>query len=318
MPIHEGHIALIRHAASRVDLLHVVLCVSASEPICGWRRHEWLSAVVENIPRAKVVLLEYDDRVYPNTSVSSVAVAEKWATLLKRQFPEANVVFSSEPYGEYLAKSMGIASECFDVERKAFPVAASRILADPERYWSSIPDVVRPYFVQTFCLTGTESTGKSTLARRLAERFQAAYVSEAGRDAVAHTDECRFEDLHTIAETHASRIFEALTCYRPLLFVDTDMHITCSYARFLFGKTLEISARVRAANRFDHYVYLAKDAPYVQDGTRLDKERRNRLDASHRWEYTLNDITPCFVTGDSWPRREQAVFRIVEELLNER
>ena len=42
LPVHNGHIALIRNAQSQCDRLYVLLCVGPDEPIPGKKRLEWL------------------------------------------------------------------------------------------------------------------------------------------------------------------------------------------------------------------------------------------------------------------------------------
>ena len=214
MPLHLGHRALIRFAAERCERLCVWLCVSPSESIPGSWRRIWLEAELEAFPHAELHYVEYDELEYPNTSVSDRTVSMKWSELIRRLWPgfsgPDSVVFSSEPYGAYLAEALDAACETFDSERRQIPISANAIRCDPWKYWELLPEAVRLFWVDSICLVGTESTGKTTLARHLAERFGAPWVPEAGRDIVAHTEECRWEDLPRIAEAHARRILDVL------------------------------------------------------------------------------------------------------------
>lgn len=319
MPLHKGHLELIRYARTRCDRLIVLLCVAESEIIPGDLRELWLTAVTESWPNVEVRRLDYDENIYPNTSVSSWTVSQKWGELLRRHFLELNAIFTSEPYGGYLAEIMGIEAEIFDLDRKRQPVSATMIREQPEKHWDFLPEIVRPYFVNTVCLVGTESTGKSTLTKRLAARYcfdePPGYVLEAGRDLAPQTEECTFETLSLIAETHARRILDATKQFRKRLFVDTDLVITQSYAKFLFGKTLNTAAWVKAANRFKTRVYLDRLAPYVQDGTRLNRQDRDRLDEYHREEFTRGNIPLLIVTGKTWHDREANVIKLLDHLI---
>lgn len=315
MPVHQGHRRLIQYACRRCERLLLVLCVADSEPIPGPLRYEWLSVIASENPRIDLRVLNYDEKIYSNTSESSREVARQWATLLKHEYPEVNIIFSSEPYGNYLGEFMEIESDIFDVERRKCPVAGSSIRENPEEYWFRAIPFTRPFLIDSFCIIGTESTGKSTLTRKLAEHFGAKCVSEAGRDLAPQTEECRFETLQAIATTHAEWILESLETYQKTLFVDTDLVTTQSYSKFLFGKELPVLPWVTAVNRFKYYLYLENDAPYIQDGTRLSKEKRDELDAFHRAEYASQGIKPIFISGRSWEEREAAAFRYAEKII---
>lgn len=48
-------------------------------------------------------------------------------------------------------------------------------------FWDFLPECVRPEYVRRVVVTGPESTGKTTLARRLAEQLATAWVPEYAR-----------------------------------------------------------------------------------------------------------------------------------------
>ena len=91
--------------------------------------------------------------------------------------------------------------------------------------------------IRTICLHGPESTGKSTLAPRLARALGGAVVDEYGRTfAEANGLEFTMNDLVTIAETHDG-ITRAMAAggIDPLI-LDTDPLMTAVWADMLFGK----------------------------------------------------------------------------------
>lgn len=145
-----------------------------------------------------------------------------------------------------------------------------------------LPDHVKGYFVKKICIVGSESTGKSTLTRLLAEKFTTVYVEEMARYIVSKTNEVIFEDLQAIANLHAQAITEKTMIANKLLFVDTDVNITQSYANYLFHKELKVDDRVQEANKFDLYLFLEPDCTFVQDGTRLEQDEREKLSESHK------------------------------------
>ncbi len=64
------------------------------------------------------------------------------------------------------------------------------------------------------------------------------------------------------------------------------------------------------ANRANLYLYLSNDVKFVQDGTRMDEESRNRLDASHRETLNEHDIPYTEIMGNWDERFEKAVDEI--------
>ena len=161
---------------------------------------------------------------------------------------------------------------------------------------------------------GTESTGKTTLAERLTAHFGAGYVPEYGREAIGHSDAFTEADLYRVAVEHARRIEAAAAGPSPLLIVDTDIHITQSYARFAFGRELDLPDHLYAANQAALYLYLTPDVPYVQDGTRLSRPDRDRLDACHRATLARHGVPFVEITGN-WEHKFEKAKEWVKGLL---
>lgn len=313
LPFHKGHIALIDFAKTHCDKLTVLICAAASETIAGATRLEWLKEYYKSNEKIKPVLIEYDEAILPNTSESSRAISRKWADFLKADFPPFDFVFSSENYGNFLAEFLNAAHVSFNPEKNIVSVSATQIRENPFRCWDFLPENVKPFFVVKVCLVGTESTGKSTLTERLARHFQTVFVAEAAREVIEKTEECTEEHLLQIARLHARTIIEKTKRANKILFVDTDLNITKSYGTFLFGKRIKFDSWIEEANRFDLYLYLEKDAPFVQDGTRLEKEARDLLDARHKKTFKQNRVEFVEIKGD-WEERFQKAVEIVSEL----
>ncbi len=235
LPLHKGHLALIEFACQHCDFLYIIVCFSKEEPIEGIVRKQWLYNELSSYKNIALISLPYDESVLPNTSVSSHDVSKKWATELKKVVPDADIVFTSEKYGDYLAEFMNIEHLLYDEGRVAFPISSSMINKEPFKYWNYIADSAKPWFVKKIAILGSESTGKSTLTEKLANHFNTAYVAEAAREIVEKTIECTFKMLEEIAILHAKKIDEGLSVANKLLFIDTNITITKSYSHFLFN-----------------------------------------------------------------------------------
>src|SRR5450432_801236 len=314
MPFHTGHIALIDFALANTDTLIILVCANKNEPINGYTRFNWLKDYYLHNKCIEVVYIEYNDALLPATSVSSPQSAEKWAAYLKENFPGIDLFISSEPYGEYVASYWGIVSLCFDKERTTVSVSATTIRNHPFKNWTYIPEIAQPYFVKKIGIVGAESTGKSILAERLAAYYKTVFVPEMARDIIAKTGDCTIEDLHTIAKVHAKTIIEKTAQANKLLLVDTDITITRSYGNFLFNTPIRTEDWIMQANRFDLYLFLETDSPYVQDGTRLNKADRERLNLSHKNEFAKQCISYHTIFGN-WEQRFTTAIKIIDQEL---
>ncbi|WP_183563258.1 AAA family ATPase [Mucilaginibacter sp. SP1R1] len=315
MPLHNGHIALIEFGLNHCDELIVLVSASYDESIPGSQRLSWLEQAYENNPRVKPLLLIYDEAVLPNTSESSEGVSKLWANYLKEHLPPIDVIFASEAYGAYMGRFLNCEHVIFDEPRNIVPISATQIRNNPFAFWDFLPDVVKPYYTLKICLYGTESTGKTSLAQRLAEHFNTVAAPEMAREILEHTRDCTPQDLVQIAELHAHAINDKIKQANKLLFIDTDVNITQSYSRFLFHEELIVPDWVTEANRCGLYLYLDVDAPYIQDGTRLNEPDRLKLNESHRQELESLGIGYVLIQGVDWETRFLSAVKAVEQFI---
>ena len=295
---------------TKCDYLSVLVCCDNEETTPAEVRKSWIESTFADTKTIEVKILHYDNRVLPNTSQTSASVSEIWSVEFKKHYPDYTLLITSELYGELVADFMGIRHIPFDLNKVLHPVSASRIRNDLFANWHYLPAAVKPYFAIKVAILGTESTGKTTLTEQLAKHFNCSYVLEAGRELISDSTKYTFEDLHLVANEHARRIDEAILGDSPLIIIDTDIHITKSYARFTFDRELPVENHVYHTNKADLYLYLNNDAPYYQDGTRLSKVDRDLLDQSHREVLTEHQIKLVEIAGNWQNRFEQAVSEI--------
>lgn len=122
------------------------------------------------------------------------------------------------------------------------------------------------------CLHGPESTGKSTLATRLAAHFGCEVVPEYGRAyCEAHGTDIGMAELVHIAQAQdtmnraaAARAGELGV---PLVLFDTDPLITEVWAQMMFAESDPWFAGF--TGYADLYLLLDIDLPFVDDGLRV-------------------------------------------------
>lgn len=161
------------------------------------------------------------------------------------------------------------------------------------------------------CLHGAESTGKSTLAPRLAARLGGVVVPEYGRTyAQANGTEFDEADLLAIFDGHVAATEAALAANPAWLISDTDPLMTQAWAIMLLGRRLpRIDAWDAVA---DLYLVPAMDLPWEEDGTRLfgsDLARRQFMDVAIG-ELDRRGLAWAWVEGEGEARLENALAAI--------
>jgi HTH-type transcriptional regulator, transcriptional repressor of NAD biosynthesis genes len=310
-PFHTGHQNLVNFARNRCDDLIVLVCASDREKISCQQRANWIRETYSTDHKIRVLEFSYSEDDLPNSSVSSREISKLWANCFLKILEPIEVVFTAEDYGDYLAEFMDIRHERFNSTKA---ISATMIRRDIKKYWEFINQYAQPTLVRKVVLLGTESTGKSTMAEHLARLFDTELVPEVGRDMIPNSSECTQTDLFRVAKAHAEIIEKKMQIARRLIIIDTDLHITQSYSRFLFNSEICVSSEIIELNKADLYLYLDNDAPYVQDGTRLDRIQRDALDSAHKSYIDQIGLNYTLLTG-SFDEKYHKAERLVSNLI---
>lgn len=313
-PFHKGHQGLIQFALSKCDHLSILICCSDSEKIDGQIRKGWIEDTFPNHPNISILVYHYSEHDLPNTSESSLYVSEKWSVVFKELLPDCELLFTSEAYGKYVANFMKIQSIEFDIARILFPISATLLRQNIFDYWDYLPDSVKKYFTTKVVVLGTESTGKTTLTQALAQYYHGTPVLEAAREIISNSNSFEMTELQQVAIDHAKNINESVSKGTPFIIIDTDIHTTLSYAHFSLNESLEVDSFIYDSNKAHLYLYLSKDFPFSQDGTRLEESKRNLLDESHRKTLKKHKIPYIEING-GWNERFRTCIQKIDEYI---
>ncbi len=284
-----------------------------AEPIPGEQRFAWMR---ELFPFDRVVHLTDENPQDPSEHPDFWPI---WRASLERVLPtRPDVVFASEAYGERLAEVLGARFVAVDSARSIVPVSGTAIRESPLRHWEHLPRCVRPHFVKRVSIVGPESTGKTTLARRLAERFGTVWVPEWARTMLERRNGA-LEGLdwtEIVRGQVASEEARARDANRVLI-CDTDPIVTPLWAETLLGAC---PAEVRVAaqgRRYDLTLLCAADVPWVADEVRYVPDGGATFLA--RCENALRRAGRRHVVlRGGWEERESVAVRLVESLTLER
>jgi NadR type nicotinamide-nucleotide adenylyltransferase len=312
MPPHLGHVYLFDFAQHYVDELAIVVDSLKNQPIPGELRYQW---VREMFPDALVLHLAEDN---PQEPAEDPEFWQIWHDSLTRILPfKPDYLFASEEYGWKLSEVMDAQFVPVDIDRTIMPVSGTAVCEDPLSNWQYLPRVVRPYFAKRVCIFGPESTGKSTLARKLAEHYASVFVPEYARTHIeSRNGDISLDDISMIARGQmASEDAIAFNANR-VLFCDTDLVTTTIWSKWLFQSCPEWIEAEANQRQYDLYLVTDVDVPWVEDSVRyLPNERKSFLDRCIE-ELEKRDRNYIVLSGN-WEKRLTNAIAAVDEVLDE-
>jgi NadR type nicotinamide-nucleotide adenylyltransferase len=161
-------------------------------------------------------------------------------------------------------------------------------------------------------VTGSECTGKTTVARQLADWLGAPCSAEFAREYLDHKGApLDASDVEPIARGQLAGEDEALARSGGVLVKDTDLVSTVVYAHHYYGACPSWIERAAADRLGDLYLLMHPDVPWFADGLQRDRPAERAL--LHRLfeeRLRLLDARVVDVAGD-WPARRAAAFAAV-------
>jgi NadR type nicotinamide-nucleotide adenylyltransferase len=327
-PLHRGHEHLLETAQRQCDKLYCITYALPELPGCGAAaRTRWLSELFPSVEHlaldeaAHAILWEKYPQLprLPDNRASEledrVFVAQVCLQVLGTA---VDAVFTSETYGDGFAAELtrqfgaalhgarSVEHVLVDLERLEVPISATRLRAAPELLWRFVAPIVNASFVRRVCLLGGESSGKTTLARRLAESFETTHAEEFGRDLwLERAGNLSFDDYTLIARTQIQWEERAARAGRRFTFCDSSPFTTLLYCLDQYGRAAPELYGLAERN-YDLTLLCAPDIPFAQDGTRRDPAFRARQHEKYVQELKRRGARFELVKGSLDARLEQA------------
>ncbi len=273
-PPHLGHAFLLRAArASSHGRLHVRVFVREGDFLPGARR---VAALVNLLGRKDAeVREERVDERFPTGAPD----AARWADWFEGSGLRGTVqrLVSSDANARSFAEAVGLEFLLVDPSRRAFPVSASAIRADPWGAWEALVPDVRHHFARVVGVIGPEGGGKTTTARALAGHFDtsfgAEYLSLVGNGlgrAITPAD-VRGDVVQGTRETHVRVRHDA----RRFGFVDGDALNVKLWFERLFPA--EPPLTVDPSTQWSHHYLLFDDHPWTGAAAKDEPVARRQM-----------------------------------------
>jgi len=162
-------------------------------------------------------------------------------------------------------------------------------------------------------ITGPESTGKTELAKYLADRYDGFLIPEYAREYIENLSRpYTYADVEKIAEKQIRQQELSLNQGKKIVFFDTWLVITKIWFLEVFGEHPSWVDHKLKSISIDLYLLCAPDIPWIPDRVRENGgERRDYLFSRYIMEIENLDVRYQIISGSGMSRFKRAV-----ELIN--
>ena len=159
---------------------------------------------------------------------------------------------------------------------------------------------------------GPESTGKTTLAKQLAEHFNTIWIPEFARDYLQqkwdkHQQICQKEDLLPIAIGQTKLENEGLQKANTFLFADTNLMVTKVFSDIYYGESDPVLEKAAKKHKYDLFFLTDVDVPWQKDDLRdspNDREKTLQIFEENLLKFNKPYVK---ITGSKEKRFQKAV-----------
>lgn len=329
--IHIAHKELMIQAIGKVDHLHVFLC-----DVPNIKRY---ASILETKIAIGDILKKYDTPftihvLNAEELTNAPAPSKAWDQLLISKAGKLDIIFDSkEVYGntlivnEYIHLFSSKKISASDIEKNPYGDYESTLIA---------PEFIR-FMNKKIVITGIESCGKTTIAKKLADFFHTTYSEEYGKyyskTELGGIESCyQPKDFVHIASAQLLQDKQKNKEAHRMLIVDTDPIVTLFYLE-LYKSDIMVDGNIseieytKAYNELvekcqnytaDLFIYLTPKVKFIQDGTRLvpDQERRKLLNAHLQELYKRFNIDITLIESSDYNDRFIDAVSIIKNKFN--
>lgn len=342
LPASEGHIQLVNWATYfGCEAVYVMICGTKNDPIPLHKRVWAMQDAFKARCDVYIEGLNHNLPDYPEQFDGTVAEFDQlWVDKINNHLAgriegftgldENDFLIASDIYGARFAKNLGISFAPFDPNRELVKISGTKIRRDPFKNFKYIAPYLRHDMQRTITIFGAESTGKTTMTRKLAEKYNAPYTFEWARPYLESlpSPEVTDERMQMIVRGQKALQHSALRHNEaPFIFQDTDLFSTLGYYRIYGGGTkaefeltktdIEICEEeaIRAAS--DLYIVMNSEIRFTPDPLRYGITKRESEDKF--WIDILKEygLKYHYVKATNQHAQEDEVQKVVEKFFLE-
>ena len=312
MPPHKGHEYLFRFAKQYCENLTIVVDCLKEQTISTELRKIWIEQLVTD---ANVVAL---DEYMPQSPEDMDNFWEFWKQKLYKVAGKPDVLIAAMDYGWELAKHLECDFIPLDVARQSIPISATEIRENPMKHWDFIVESARGYFMKKLCFIGPESTGKSTIAKKLANEFKTVYIPEYA-EAIIKKQNAFFE--HNVKEVAWAQVRSEKALERMVnkfMLCDSDIITTMVWSEELFSKVEFELFEIAKSQKYDLTFLFYPDNPWIADVHRNLESSSDefRLKMFNKMEnYLIQYNRPYQVIKGSFAEKEMIIRQYIQSIL---
>lgn len=298
-PLHRGHQLVIEIALAEMDEVRVIIYNAPETTLVPLSvRADWLRKLY---PQIKVL----EARDGPTEVGNSREIKRRHEEYIidKLKIRGVTHFYSSEFYGEHMSKALGAVNRQVDPLRESTPVSGTKIRDNPFLYREFIHPLVYRDLITNVVFLGAPSTGKTTIAERMAHEYGTVWMPEYGREYWEKHQVGRrlsLEQLVEIAEGHWEREENLLYQANQYLFTDTNAITTFMFSQYYHGcalpKLVEITKM--AASRYDLVFLCDTDIPYYDTWDRSGDVNRKVFQKQIVKDLQTRRVPFCVLSGD--------------------
>jgi HTH-type transcriptional repressor of NAD biosynthesis genes len=324
MPPHKGHQLMIDMGSAMVDKLVVIVGGNETDVIPLSKRVEWLKE--HYAANQKVEIVKYVDsipmgEVDENGTCIDEDFWDAWTDVFAAYNPTHFV--SSDMYGKEAARRLGARWIPVDPYRETVNISGTKIREDYIENMDFIMDVAQPYFKKKVVIVGAESSGKSTMVKKLSKLFfNEAYSPEYGRIlSEVKGNDLDKEDFDNIIIGQKKLNDAVARKVDEVYFVDTDAAVTHLFARKYLPEGPDMPSYIKDVvdDNAALYLLLAPTVKWVDDGTRVmgDQDERQKFYDDLKAIYDAAGKNYVEILDESYTTRYAACVSAVLNMMKE-
>ena len=167
-PLHKGHQLVIETALAETDQVSVIIYDAVEvTPIPLNVRAQWIRRLYPSVN-----VIEAWDGPTEVGNTPEIQRSHEQYIIDHLKVSGITHFYSSEFYGQPMSVALGAINRLVDPSRKTVPISGTTIRQNPFLYREFISPIVYQDLIINIVFLGAPSTGKTTIARRMAEEYK--------------------------------------------------------------------------------------------------------------------------------------------------